>query len=141
MAVRFNKARWELGKENQTNILPLLEEFLAEKIVETTKLYDTIDGKTETKDIEIKSRSATYDWKNPKIMKEGWLLPCCKIDHAKNSGRPFFCFYYWMKDQSIWVFEYTPEAMVGIEPFVPFWHKEKQPHYNIPFRLWKRILI
>jgi hypothetical protein len=139
MAVRFNRARWNLGRQNQTALVPFLEQFLGEKIIETTKLYDTIDGKTETRDIEIKSRSANYDWQSGFIMRDGWLLPCCKIDHAKTSGRPFVCFYYWMKDGSVWQFEYTPEAMAGLQPFVPSWHKDKQAHYSIPFDRWKRV--
>lgn len=138
-ALRYVKERWQFGRQNQTLLTPFLEEYLGEQITDTIQHYDTIDGKTETKDIEIKTRSKTYDWNDYFIMRDGWLLPACKIEHARTSGRPFLCFYYWKKDGSVWVFEYSEENMRGLESYVPHWHRDKQPHYNIPFSRWKQI--
>lgn len=136
---RFNSARHAYGIANQTALLPFLESYLGEPIVETTKFYDTIDGKTSTKDIEIKSRTPVYHYTDPLIAREGWLIPTCKITHAKKSGRPFVCFYYWKKDESVWEFVYSEENLKGLVPFVPGWHKEKQPHYTIPQDRWRCI--
>jgi hypothetical protein len=136
---RFNKERWDFGKQNELELLPFLENYLGEPITETKKVYDTIDGTTSTKDIEIKSRSPSYDWDTWFMKENGWLLPACKIDHAKHSGKPFHCFYYWKKDGSIWEWVYKPEDMEGLIAYIPSFHKEKQYHYDIPFRYWKRL--
>jgi len=112
---------------------------LGEKITETTEFYDTMDGKTEQKDLEVKTRTPKYNWKSDYIMKEGWLIPCCKIDRARVSGRPTFYFYYWKCDDSVWVLEYSKEKFKGLQARIPPWHKEQQEHYYVPFNLWKRI--
>lgn len=136
---RYNKERHDYGTANQRTLIPFLESYLGERIAETTAFYDTIDGKTASYDIEIKSRKPNYSYKDFYIMRDGWLLPACKIEHARKSKRPFLCFYYWLCDKSVWVFEFSEEAMEGLEPFVPSWHKEQQLHYNIPFNRWTLI--
>jgi hypothetical protein len=139
VANRFNQARHEFGIQNQTALLPFLENYLGEKIIETKKFYDTIDGKTETKDIEIKTRTPKYHYTDRKIVEEGWLIPACKIQHARESERPFVCFYYWKSDESVWEFVYTEEKLKGLKPFTPSWHKEKQLHYTLPQHLWTKL--
>lgn len=137
-SVRYNKERHDYGIANQTALLPFLESYLGEQIAETTKFYDTIDGQTATKDIEIKSRTPNYHY-TQSFMKSGWLIPACKIRRAATSGRPFHCFYYWKADESVWEFIYSQEAMAGLEAFIPPWHKEQQAHYTIPQDRWRCI--
>lgn len=139
VASRFNKERWDFGRVNQTALLPFLEQHLGETITETTAFYDTMDGKTKTKDVEIKTRSEKYNWQSDYIMAEGWLIPCCKVETARQTKRPTFFFYFWKCDGSVWELEYTEEKFRDLKPVVPPWHKEKQPHYYVPFTRWKRI--
>jgi hypothetical protein len=140
VASRFNKERWDFGKKNQDALIPFIEKYLGESITETKAFYDTIDGKTEKRDIEIKSRGDSYNWDTPFLKKNGWLLPACKIDYAKESGKPFHCFYYWKSDGSVWEWVYNPVDMIGLSPYIPPHHKEKQYHYDIPFSYWKRLI-
>ena len=135
----FDPVSHAYGTANQNALIPFLESFLGEKITETTALYDLIDGKTATRDIEVKSRTLNYFYTDPFIQRDGWLMPACKIQHAKRSGRPLLFFYNWKRDDSVWVFEYSPEAMKGLKPFVPHWKKDGQLHYNIPQNRWTCI--
>jgi len=138
MAVRFNKERHEYGKKAENRLLPVLETIIGEKIVPTANSCDTMDGVSETWDVELKRRTAKYSWADEKIMKEGWLIPACKITRARTSGKRTAFFYSWEKDESLWMFEYTEASMNGLKSYVPFWHIDKQPHFNIPFCLWTR---
>lgn len=135
---RYNKERHDYGISQQTAILPFLQSYLGETITQTTAFYDTIDGKTATRDIEIKSRTPNYHY-TQSFMKSGWLIPACKIQHARKSGRPFVCFYHWKSDESVWEFVFSEEAMEGLESFVPPWHKEQQPHFLVPQNRWRCI--
>lgn len=135
---RYNKARHDYGIANQNAVLPFLESYLGETIESTTAFYDRIDGKTATKDIEVKSRTPNYHY-TQSFMKSGWLVPTCKIEHARKSGRPLHCFYYWKSDESVWEFIYSEEAMEGLESFVPEWHAQKQAHYLIPQNRWQCV--
>lgn len=137
VANRYNQVRHEFGIQNQSALLPFLERYLGETITETKKFYDTIDGKTATKDVEIKTRTNKYHYTHPKIVEEGWLIPACKIQHARESGRPFVCFYYWKSDESVWMFEFAEEKL-GV-PFIPSWHPDKQLHYTIKQDKWECI--
>ena len=136
---RFNKERWDYGKQSFTLVCPIIEEYLEEPLIETKMFYEIMDAKTETYDIEVKSRTPKYHWKDEYIMRDGWLLPKCKIDYAKKSQRPFLFFYWWRRDNSLWEWEFNLEDLKGLEPFVPPWHKEKQEHYYIPFKCWKEL--
>lgn len=136
---RFNKERWDYGKQSFNLLLPILEDYLDEPIQETKAFYDVLDAKTKTWDIEVKSRTNKYHWSDTFIMRDGWLIPSCKIEYAKKSERPFLFFYWWRKDDSLWEWEFNAEDLKGLKPFVPSWHKEHQEHYNIPFKSWKRI--
>ena len=136
---RFNKERWDYGNANFKILIPVIEEYLVEPLEESKLFYDIMDAKTATYDIEVKSRTPKYHWTDSFIMRDGWLIPKCKIDYAKTSKRPMLFFYWWKKDNSLWVWEYSYEDMIGLHSFIPPFHKEQQEHYNIPFKYWKRI--
>jgi len=136
---RFNKERWDYGKAGQTEILSFLESYLGEQITETTAFYDTMDGKTKTWDLEVKTRTPKYNWDHPLIQQEGWLIPCCKVETARATKRPTVFFYFWKADKSIWKLDYSEAAFADLKPVIPPWHKEQQRHYYVPFKRWTRI--
>lgn len=138
---RFNKERWDYGKSSFDVLRPILEYYLDEPLEETKLFYDIMDAKTKHWDIEVKSRTPKYHWEDSFIMREGWLIPSCKVEYAKKSDRPFLFFYWWRADNSLWELEYSDEAIEGLTPIVPPWHKEQQEHYYIPFNRWTRIEI
>ena len=137
---RFNKERWDYGKSAFDSLKPILEQYLDQPLEETKMFYDIMDAKTATWDIEVKARTPKYHWSDPFIKRDGWLIPKCKIDYAKKSDRPFLFFYWWRKDNSLWEMEYDDSCIEGLEPVVPWFHKERQEHYYIPFSKWTRIL-
>jgi hypothetical protein len=137
---RFNPDTHAYGEKNLNAILSFLESHLGESITKTTGRYDVMDCVTESKkDLEVKTRCSNYHYNQSFIKKEGWLVPACKINHARESGRPFVCFYYWKADESIWKFEYSEKAMEGLKPRVPEWNKDRQLHYYIPQDRWTCI--
>ena len=116
-----------------------MEMILGENLTPTVKFYDTMDAESENYWVEIKTRSKTYHWED-KIMEEGWLIPACKIKRAMEEKTKKVCFYYyWKSDCSLWELEFSPAAIEGLEPSVPWWHKEKQLHYKIPQDRWTKI--
>lgn len=136
---RFNKERWDYGKASFDLLCPILEYYLDEPLEQTKRFYDVLDARTKTWDIEVKSRTPKYHWEQDYIMREGWLIPSCKVEFAKKSDRPFLFFYWWRSDNSLWEWEFDANALKGLTPIVPSWHKDRQEHYYLPFELWTRL--
>jgi hypothetical protein len=136
---RFNAARHAFGKLGEAELLPLIETLLDEKLTCTEKLYDTMDAENENYLIEIKTRTARYHWDDSFIKKDGWLLPQAKIERAAKEKRKVLFYYYWKKDNSLFVLEYAPEVFADLTPRVPSFHADKQMHYFIPGNRWKPI--
>jgi hypothetical protein len=139
ISTRFNKERWEFGMKGQEQVLPLIEAVLGETLTLTEKFYDTMDAVSESHWVEIKTRSPKYSWTDSYIQREGWLVPACKIERARNETKTVSFFYFWTKDQSLWAFQFSPDAVSDLTPTVPRWHPDKQPHYYIPQDRWSRI--
>jgi hypothetical protein len=137
--MRFNKERWEFGKASEKEIKPFLESIIGEPLIPTSKFYDTMDFESESYLIELKTRSNKYHWDSPVILKEGWLLPECKIDRAKKETKKVLFFYFWASDQSLWTLEYSPEVFADLKPKIPFWNPDRQPHFYVPQDEWTRI--
>lgn len=138
-AQRYNKERHDFGKLGEEEVLPLVEMILGENLTPTEKFYDTMDAESENYWVEIKTRSKTYHWQD-KIMKEGWLIPACKIQRALAETEKKVCFYYyWKSDSSLWELEFKPILVADLVPRIPPWHKEKQLHYYIPQDRWTQI--
>lgn len=139
-AGRYNKARHDFGKLGEEEVLPLIEMLLGENLTPTTKFYDTMDAVSENYWVEVKTRSKEYHWDDKVIKREGWLIPACKIQRALSETTKKVCFYYyWKSDSSLWELEFSPKAIEGLVPSVPWWHKEKQLHYYIPQERWTLI--
>ena len=139
-AQRYNKERHDFGKQGEGLVLPMVEMIIGESLTPTEKFYDTMDAESDNYWVEIKTRSKTYHWEDDFIQKEGWLIPACKIQRALAETEKKVCFYYfWKSDSTLWELEFTPDKIVGLEPRVPGWHKEKQLHYYIPQERWTLI--
>jgi len=140
--MRFNKERWDFGKQSESDLLPQIELLIGEPLTPTEKLYDTMDAVSENHWIEIKSRTPKYHWDNPKIQKEGWLIPASKIERARKesrTGKQIEFFYYWKSDSSLWFIIWDETIVSDLTPSVPFWHPDKQLHYYIPFDRWTQV--
>ena len=136
---RYNKARHDFGKQGEAEVLPLIEMVIGEPLTPTEKFYDTMDAVSEHYWIELKTRSARYHWEDDFIQKEGWLIPACKIERALKESKTCRFYYYWRSDGSLWELEFSPKSIEGLQPSVPSWHLEKQPHYYIPQDRWMKI--
>jgi hypothetical protein len=136
---RFNKERWEFGMKGQEQVIPLVEAVLGETLTLTERFYDTMDAVSDTHWVEIKTRSDKYSWTDAFIQREGWLVPAAKIERARQETKIVSFFYYWFADNSLWEFEYSPEAVADLTPSIPSWHPDKQPHYYIPQDRWIQI--
>jgi hypothetical protein len=135
---REERVRYGLALEKV--LLPKISEYLDEKIQKTEYQYSFLDfegGKTWS---ELKVRTADYHHTDS-IMREGWLLPACKIRKAKQeySQREVYFFYLWESDGSFCVYKYDPADFKHLVPRVPSWHHDKQLHYFVPPYLWKSI--
>jgi hypothetical protein len=142
MIARFNKSRHAFGKLGESELLPLLESYLGEKFTPTERSNDMMDAYSANYYVEIKTRSPTIHWSNPKIQEQGCLMPACKIQRAREEaakGKKVSFFYFWKCDGSIWELPWSEEVVEGLTPFVPFWHPEKQLHYTIPVDRWYAI--
>ena len=137
---RFNSERHQFGKLGEEEILPILEVLLGENLTPTEKLYDVFDAESESYWIELKTRTAKYHWSD-KCMKEGWLIPKCKIDRALKEKKKTNFYYYWTSDKSLWELEFNPEILEGLICKIPWFHADKQPHYYFPQELWTEIQI
>lgn len=137
--MRFNRERWEFGKASEKELKPFLEMILNESLIPTSKFYDTIDFESESYLIELKTRTPKYNWDNPLIQREGWLIPTAKIDRAKKEQKKVLFFYFWTADQSLWSLEYSPEVFADLKPKIPFFHPDKQPHFYVLQDEWTRI--
>jgi len=126
------------GWEQENDLYPLLEEALGEKIVKTTRRYDTHDYISDSWLIELKCRTGKDKKGNKQdstSFKE-WLVPTCKI---KETDKNIVFFYYWAGDNSLWWCVYDEELFDTFEKKCPFWHPSKQEHYYIPREHFTRL--
>jgi len=137
--IRFNKERWEFGKQGEKIVLPLVQLVIGETLTPTEKFYDTMDAVSENYWIEIKCRRPNYHYTDKIILKEGWLIPACKIERAVRetaAGKKVCFYYYWTSDCTLWELEFKEETFADLEPSVPWWHAQKQSHYYVPQERW-----
>lgn len=119
-----------------------MELVIGETLTPTEKFYDTMDAESENYWIEIKCRRSNYHYTDKIILKEGWLIPACKIERALlevASDRKVSFFYYWTSDCSLWELEFKEETFADLVPSVPWWHPQKQLHYYVPQDRWIQI--
>lgn len=135
-SIRYNHTDYQIGLKNFAKALGRMEQYLQEKIVVSNIFYDALDGVTEQtkKNIELKSRSLSYN----RMGMETWLVPASKIMKAKASCKPTYIFYYWSRDDSLWVYEVN-DAINDLDPEIPDWHQYGSLHYYVPFWFFKRV--
>lgn len=126
------------GIEAQEFLKSVIEEHLGEEITGTPYVYDTMDFTSENYCIELKRRFKPYnpsDW----FMKDGWLIPACKIFRAREESRKTRFYYYFDSDESLWYWDYNQEEADKCMCKVPKNHRDNQLHYYLPQTLWKLI--
>ena len=135
-ATRYNHHDHQLGLRNLDKVLPRMESYLQESITVSHVFYEALDGVTNDtkKNIELKSRSNDYN----RMGMETWLVPASKISKARTSDKPTYIFYYWVRDDSLWVYE-VDQRIEELEPEVPSWHEYGSLHYYVPFWFFKRV--
>ena len=141
---RYNKARHDFGKKGEAEALPLIELVIGETLTPTEKFYDTMDAVSDNYWVEIKTRSSKYHHEDAFIVREGWLVPACKIERAKQeaaSGKKTNFYYYWKSDNSLWELEWDESKTADLTPSVPSWHADKQLHYYIPQDRWVLVVF
>ena len=131
--------RYEKGIEGQNFLKPLIENHLEEPIVFTLCQTDTMDAESEHYWIEIKRRFAKYHYTDSFILREGWLIPACKIKRARTEKKRVRFYYYWDSDESLWYWDYDERDLEGLTPVVPPWHRDGQLHYYLPQRVWSSV--
>jgi len=131
--------RLPYGLEGQRIVKPLIENHIGEPIVFTSATYDTMDAESDSYWIEIKRRTEKYHWAQPKILKEGILIPACKIRRAQTEKKSVRFYYYWDSDESLWYWDYNEKDLEGLKPRVPAFHVDKQEHYYLPQRVWSSV--
>ena len=131
--------RLPYGLEGQRIVKPLVENHIGEPIVFTSATYDTMDAQSEHYWIEIKRRSKKYHWSDKVILREGILIPACKIRRAATETKSVRFYYYWDADQSLWYWDYNEKDLEGLKPEVPHFHVDRQEHYYLPQRVWSSV--
>jgi hypothetical protein len=133
--------RVRYGTALEPVILPKISAYLNDKIQKTEYQFSFLDFQGHRTWAELKVRTSDYHHTDS-VMREGWLLPACKIREAERmfrKGIEVYFFYLWERDGSFWVYKYNPKDFATLVPRVPSWHKDKQLHYFVPTHLWKLI--
>ena len=119
-----------------------LERVVGEPIVKTSEEYDTMDFQGNTSFLELKARSDQYHYSQSFIKKQGWLLPYCKIQRAKEEvakGKRVVFFYFWKADKTLWMWEYSEEALTDCIIKYPDWHIDQQQQIYVKEMHWKKV--
>ena len=130
--------RYPLGILAQDFLKPRIESHLGESIEFTLVATDTMDAESDSYWIEIKRRLPPYR-PDDKYMKEGCLIPACKILRAYSESKPIRFYYFFDSDNSLWFWDFNQKQLEGCVCKVPSFHRDAQPHYYIPIRLWTRV--
>ena len=131
--------RYNQGIEGQYFLQSSIEKHLGESIVWTTCQTDTMDAESKTYWIEIKRRLGTYHYSNKIIREEGWVIPVCKMERARQEKKKTRFYYFWDSDQSLWYWEFNPTQLRDMMIKIPTNHRDNQPHYYIPQSFWKKV--
>jgi hypothetical protein len=131
--------RLPYGLEGQTLVKPRIESHITEPIVFTSATYDTMDAESDSYWIEIKRRSKQYHWSQPLLLREGILIPACKIERAKTEQKTVRFYYLWDSDDSLWFWDYNEKDLLTCRKDIPPWHRDKQEHYYLPQRVWSSV--
>lgn len=131
-----------LGYHYESKLKPVIQKQIGETITKTTLQTDTMDFESESTFAELKSRSDQYHYSQWFIKRDGWLLPTCKINRAKEElkkGKKVIFFYFWVADKSLWRLDFTEEGCLDMNHKYPEWHHDQQQQTYIKDHYWKRI--
>ena len=130
--------RYPQGMEGQDFLQSLIERHLGESICFTECQTDTMDAESYSFWIEIKTRPQ-YHYSLPKIKKEGWIIPVCKILRAREEPKQVRFYYFWKNDMSLWYYDYCEKDMESAVIKIPENHPDNQPHVYLKQHLWKEV--
>ena len=130
--------RYPLGILAQEFLKPVIEHHIREPISFTISATDTMDAESDSFLIEIKRRLPPYR-SDDKYMKQGCLIPACKILRAYDEKKTVRFYYYFDTDKSLWFWDFNQKEIESCECRVPSFHRDNQPHYYVPISLWKRV--
>ena len=135
---RDERVRYGLALEPV--LLPKISEFLQDDIKKVEYQYSNLDYIGQHTWSELKVRTSDYHYTDP-IMKDGWLLPAAKIRKAflECKKKDIWFFYLWERDGSLWAMKFDGDDFVDVDPRVPEWHHDKQPHYYVDESMWNLI--
>lgn len=141
MSANFSKEeRVAYGLRYEPIILPKIQEFLDDRIMKTAYNFSLLDFTGIYTWSELKVRTSQYHYTD-ECMKEGWLIPACKILKAwqECDAKDVWFFYLWEQDGSLWAMKFDSTYFTTLVPRVPSWHADKQLHYYVPAERWKKI--
>ena len=133
------------GLEAEAKLTEIISNILGEPMKKTASKFDCLDFQGVICFAELKRRSNKYFYTDPKIKKEGWLIPSCKIIRGwdeLNSNKRVYFFYLWMADKSLWIYEMKQgDFASGNCHKIPPGHYDNQLHVAIHQDMWKRVDI
>lgn len=141
MSDEFPKAeRIAYGLRYESVLLPILTKFLGDTITKTKYCYSLLDFVGIRTLSELKVRTSLYHYLD-ECMKEGWLIPACKILEAwrECDSKEIWFFYLWEQDGSLFALKFDPEYFETLVPRTPSWHQDNQLHYYVPMERWTKI--
>ena len=127
----YSRARQTAG-EAWEGVLHRRIEQVVGSFLERTLANDVLDYRSSVAVAELKTRpdclSSSYDT---------WWCPVTKTDaflKAEREGKTGYLFYYFVKEESLWVWKYDSVRILELTPEFPWVgrHKSSQLHFGIP---------
>lgn len=134
--------RSKLGLHFEKVLRPTLQNVIGETILKTEEETDTMDFYSENFFVELKARGDSYHFSQWFIQRDGWLLPYCKIQRAREEakkGKRCVFFYFWTAGKTLWRWDFNEADLVGIKDEYPEWHRDQQRQVYIPQRCWTQV--
>lgn len=131
--------RSKYGLYYETILKPKLEDLIGEPILKTTMETDTMDFESETAFIELKTRSDQYHPSQSFIKKDGWILPYCKIQRAREEvakGKRVIFFYFWLAGKTLYRWDFSEAGILDAKVEYPAWHRDHQQQIYIKEHHW-----
>lgn len=137
-------AKVAYGTEGEDKLLPVLSDVVGQPLKKMKGTYSVLDFYGNSVFVELKKRTPQWSYTDPKIQKEGWLIPSCKILFGwtmLEKGKRVFFAYYWSFDKSLWIYELKAGDFTTGGHFVPEGHYDQMLHVAIPQEKWKKVEV
>lgn len=137
-----SQQRNKLGLYYEKILHPALELAIGESLVKTEDRYDVMDFQGKNCFVELKTRGDQYHYSQSFIKKDGWIIPYCKIEKAKEEvakGKRVIFFYFWTAGKSLWRWDFSEKDLLGCKIEYPKWHHDLQQQIYIQEKNWKQV--